>query len=42
MPPLKKIPVEIVMTFVPQGNGQGALFELVARGQKDTFFLLKV
>jgi hypothetical protein len=27
------------MTFVPQGNGQGALFELVARGQKDTFFL---
>jgi hypothetical protein len=27
------------MTFVPQSNGQGALFELVARGQKDTFFL---
>jgi hypothetical protein len=26
------------MTFVPQSSNQGALFELVARGQKDTFF----
>jgi hypothetical protein len=27
------------MTSINQSNGQGALFELVARGQKDTFFV---
>lgn len=26
------------MTFVPQSSNQGSLFELVSRGQKDTFF----